>query len=169
MAPSTTLFCALYVCEWRSLASFACSINVKVYPCYCPCYFPVQPQLILVLNKAVKIFQTPSFSTSTAGASVKILRTAMEETLTFQTGCSDDGEFTCKDGQCVQMEERCNQVPDCRDESDENGCQLIVFKDNYNKNIPPIRAVDGGALPAEVSVSLRLMKVVEIKETDHSI
>ena len=28
------------------------------------------------------------------------------------TGCKE-GEFTCDDGQCVKMEERCNQVPDC--------------------------------------------------------
>ena len=26
------------------------------------------------------------------------------------TGCRQDGEFTCSDGQCVSMEERCNQV-----------------------------------------------------------
>ena len=26
------------------------------------------------------------------------------------TGCRQDGEFTCNDGQCVSMEERCNQV-----------------------------------------------------------
>ena len=68
------------------------------------------------------------------------------------------------------MKERCNQVPDCRDESDENGCQLIVFKNNYNKNIPPIgRKGGGGSVPAEVSISITLMKVVEIEERDHSI
>ena len=39
------------------------------------------------------------------------------------TGCKVD-EFTCNDGQCVKMEERCNQIPDCRDESDERQCQL---------------------------------------------
>ena len=40
------------------------------------------------------------------------------------TGCKE-GEFTCDNGQCIKMEERCNQVPDCRDEEDEDGCQLI--------------------------------------------
>ena len=54
------------------------------------------------------------------------------------TGCKE-GEFTCNDGQCIKMEERCNQVPDCRDKSEENGCQLIVFENNYNKNVPPSR------------------------------
>ena len=85
------------------------------------------------------------------------------------TGCLDE-DFTCDDGQCIKMVERCNQVPDCRDESDENGCQLIVFKNNYNKNIPPIgRTAGGGSVPAEVKISINLMKVVEIEERDHSI
>ena len=26
------------------------------------------------------------------------------------TGCDQDGEFTCDDGQCVRMEKRCNQL-----------------------------------------------------------
>ena len=85
------------------------------------------------------------------------------------TGCKD-GQFTCDDGQCVKMKERCNQVPDCRDKSDEKGCQVIVFENNYNKNIPPIgRTVYGGSIPAQVNISITLMKVVEIEETDHSI
>ena len=81
------------------------------------------------------------------------------------TGCKE-GDFTCNDGQCVRMVERCNQVPDCRDESDENGCQLIVFKDNYNKNIPPIGQTAKG-VPANVSISITLMKVVEIDHSTH--
>ena len=70
------------------------------------------------------------------------------------------------------MVERCNQVPDCRGMSDENECQLIVFENNYNKNIPPIgkrRAAGDVASPAIVSISINLMKIVEIEEVDHSI
>ena len=87
------------------------------------------------------------------------------------TGCAE-GEFTCDDGQCIKMEERCDQVTDCRDESDENGCKIIIFKNNYNKNIPPIgkrQATGEGAIPVNVSISITLMKVVEIEEVDHSI
>ena len=72
------------------------------------------------------------------------------------------------------MERRCDQVtgkePNCRDKSDEKGCQLILFEGDYNKNIPPIgSAKDGSPIPANVSISITLMKVVEIEETDHSI
>ena len=85
------------------------------------------------------------------------------------TGCSD-GEFTCNDGQCIKMEERCNQLPDCRDKSDEVGCQLILLESNYNMYIPPLgRSQSGGVIPVNVSISISLMKVVEIEEVDHSI
>ena len=31
-----------------------------------------------------------------------------------------------------RMEERCDQIMDCEDKSDENNCNLIVFEDNYS-------------------------------------
>ena len=63
-------------------------------------------------------------------------------------------------------------MTDCRDESDENGCRVIIFKNNYNKNVPPIGkrgAADDSAAPVRVQISITLMKVVEIEEVDHSI
>ena len=90
------------------------------------------------------------------------------------TGCDPEDEFTCDDGQCISMERRCDQVtgsePNCRDESDEEGCQLIVLKKNYNQRIPPIVSGRSGVvIPVRVSIAINLMKVVEIEETDHSI
>ena len=85
------------------------------------------------------------------------------------TGCKEE-EFTCNDGQCVIMGRRCNQIPDCRDESDEKGCQLLILKDGYNKNIPPIKiSSSGGSGPANVSISIVLMNVVAIDEVDNSV
>ena len=85
------------------------------------------------------------------------------------TGCKED-EFTCDDGQCTIMEKRCNQVPDCRDKTDEKDCQLVILEEGYNNNIPPIkRSTLGSPIPASVSISIILMKVVDIDEVDHSI
>ena len=55
------------------------------------------------------------------------------------TGCLD-GDFTCDDGQCVRMEQRCDQLPDCADKSDEKGCKLLLLEEGYNKRVPPISA-----------------------------
>ena len=88
------------------------------------------------------------------------------------TGCKNT-QFTCDDGQCVKMEERCNQIPNCEDESDERDCKILVLKKGYNKRVPPVGAITNGKVTAlkqvEVNVSLTLFKVVAIEEEDHSI
>ena len=56
------------------------------------------------------------------------------------SGCADD-EFTCDDGQCIKMGDRCDQILDCRDDSDEENCQILTIKKGYNHVIPPFRLV----------------------------
>ena len=48
-------------------------------------------------------------------------------------GCQE-GNFICNDGQCVSMDQKCDQMRDCRDESDEKICKVLVLKEGYNKN-----------------------------------
>ena len=76
-----------------------------------------------------------------------------------------EGDFTCNDGQCVSLDQRCDQRSDCRDESDERNCNILVLKDGYNKRIPPI--ISGG--PVDVEVSIHLLKLVDIDEENYSI
>ena len=80
------------------------------------------------------------------------------------SGCQK-GEFTCNDGQCVGMEQRCNQLPDCRDKSDERFCKILILEDGYNMKVPPIQSDE----PVNVSVSINLLKLVNIDEDDYSI
>ena len=93
------------------------------------------------------------------------------------SGCKD-GSFTCYDGQCVSMERRCDQVPNCRDHSDERGCFILVLEEGYNKRVPPVTKIReeknkiakmGEMTSATVIVSLTLIKVAAIQEEDHSI
>ena len=56
------------------------------------------------------------------------------------TGCAED-EFTCADGQCINITARCDQIVNCRDKSDEQGCQLIVLDSGYNLEVPPFSVV----------------------------
>ena len=78
--------------------------------------------------------------------------------------CQED-EFTCNDGQCVNIEKRCNQLSDCRDMSDEVECQILVFDKGYNKKVPPVNSSD----PVDVSISIDLLRLVNIDESDYSI
>ena len=84
------------------------------------------------------------------------------------SGCGE-GEFTCNDGQCVTMEQRCDQLAHCRDKSDERGCRLLVIDDSYNKKVPPISNNNGKIMPVDVNVTIVLMKITDIIETKHKI
>ena len=89
------------------------------------------------------------------------------------TGCKE-GEFTCDDGQCISMEERCNQLPNCRDKSDETGCEILCLENGYNKRVPPITSLtahqpSNSVMSVPVGIWLTLMKVVAIEEEEHSI
>ena len=87
--------------------------------------------------------------------------------------CSD-GQFSCGDGDCVSMEERCDQVADCHDDSDEVDCLLLKLKKNYNKKVPPfttVRDITGlrRILPVQLNISIDLLKIVDMEEKDHKI
>ena len=80
------------------------------------------------------------------------------------SGCQK-GEFTCNDGQCVSMEERCNQLPHCRDKSDEIDCKILDIDEGYNMRVPPVMFDE----PVNVFVFLDILKIVDINEPDYSI
>lgn len=84
------------------------------------------------------------------------------------TGCSEE-EFTCDDGQCIKMEERCDQLPQCRDETDERNCKILYLKEGYNKEVPPISSKNGIMIAVDVDISITLLKVVSIEEENHAI
>ena len=82
------------------------------------------------------------------------------------------GEFTCSDGQCIKMDERCDQIIHCKDNSDEKNCVLLLFKEeeSYNKKVAPFTINDDKTKnPVKVNVSTNLMNVLAISEFSHTI
>ena len=75
------------------------------------------------------------------------------------TGCLE-GQFTCSDGQCISMNQRCDQIANCRDKSDEKDCKLISMDENYSKHIPPF----GENLKAKVNISMVFLSINDINE-----
>ena len=69
------------------------------------------------------------------------------------------------------MNERCDQIIQCQDESDEDDCSLLVFKESYNKLVPPIsfNQADSSIIPVSIRVSTSLRNVLEISEFTHTI
>lgn len=76
------------------------------------------------------------------------------------TACDKD-KFTCDDGACYEKAQRCDQRNDCSDKSDEEGCRLIVYPDDYSKTrLPPPKGQDKRA-----NISLNI-NVTNIRNMD---
>ena len=69
------------------------------------------------------------------------------------------------------MRRRCDQLPNCRDSSDEKNCQLIILDEGYNKDVPPFQMnyPKDIIIPAKVSVSIDLFNVMSIDEVENTI
>ncbi|KAG7170875.1 Glutamate-gated chloride channel-like 3 [Homarus americanus] len=47
------------------------------------------------------------------------------------------GQFTCADGSCIELWQRCDLRVDCPDQSDESSCSLVEVPQGYSTTIPP--------------------------------
>ena len=93
-------------------------------------------------------------------------------TKTLQLSACLDGEFTCSNGDCITMDQRCDQVLDCMDKSDEVKCNTIVLEKSYRKSAPPVSAEFVKArklVPVAVKISFDLLDIASIREADNEI
>ena len=78
-----------------------------------------------------------------------------------------EGEFTCNDGTCINITDKCNIVEDCQDSSDENYCGILKINnyESYSPYFPDITVdADKKIVGAMVNVSINVIEVIEIKE-----
>ena len=52
--------------------------------------------------------------------------------------CKFGEQFSCDSGHCVDIQNRCNNIDDCTDKSDESDCGFVYVPSSYSKIKPPI-------------------------------
>jgi len=72
-------------------------------------------------------------------------------------------KFTCDDGSCVRINQRCNLAIDCPDKSDEKNCEILVLGEDYLGELFP-RELDNSALAVYVNVSILAFPKIDTLE-----
>ena len=81
-----------------------------------------------------------------------------------------NGEFCCKNGLCIDSENRCDNSMDCVDHTDEEHCELVTFPFQYNEKNPPTSNTIkrfptlNKQFSTRVEVSMELLNIFDINE-----
>lgn len=73
------------------------------------------------------------------------------------TSCTLD-QFTCGDGTCVDLEQRCNLELDCADHSDELDCDTLIVPSGYEKRLPPPKLNTATPTPVLMDIEILLVR-----------
>ena len=78
------------------------------------------------------------------------------------TSCGDR-QYTCDDGSCIRVDQRCDFQIDCSDGSDENECNILVLpKKGYYSSIPPPRLLTDSHFPIMTDIKILQVSPVDL-------
>ena len=76
------------------------------------------------------------------------------------TQCSQQNEFTCYNGQCIDFEKFCDDIFDCLDGSDEKHCKsLLIDQTSYKPNLPPKKRYEKTVV--QIHIDLLIISQIE--------
>ena len=127
----------------------------------------LQPE-IMATSKAV--FSTLLIGKHTWQVSNDISCQAGEMTQSVKLSTCVKGEFTCGDGECIHIDQRCDRAKHCKDWSDEIDCNIVQMPQGYLKEFVPIELEDDLSIrKVETVVGVSIEDVINIFEKDGSI
>ena len=79
--------------------------------------------------------------------------------------CDSTTQFTCMDGSCINITNRCDNVRHCPDDSDENNCHILMLdKAKYRKSSkpPPLK----GQTDLKISIRFYVVSIDKVQELE---
>ena len=85
--------------------------------------------------------------------------------------CDPKIQFTCWNGDCIALDDRCNQNRDCPDGSDEDNCRFLRLDETkYQKHFPPYPSKHHASTEKlKIEVGFVILDVEDVSEPDVSI
>lgn len=78
------------------------------------------------------------------------------------SNCEFGEKYTCDSGHCIALQKRCDQVIDCKDESDEKDCGMIQIPDTYNKlDFPKLKQGAAESTPLYISIIIETIDLID--------
>ena len=88
------------------------------------------------------------------------------------SSCSRN-EFTCADGYCVSLAQRCDHVSDCGDGHDEVNCNILRHKIGYNKHLVPQNSLSSPQSSRDnrlqLNASVSIISIFDINEATNEL
>ncbi|XP_071515264.1 uncharacterized protein [Panulirus ornatus] len=70
------------------------------------------------------------------------------------------GQFSCKDGTCVELRRRCDLEMNCPDASDEDSCSRLILPPRYDRRAPPPH--EDGEPPLSLALKVTILHIRNI-------
>ena len=122
----------------------------------------VNPSVVATFESG---FRSMALGTNTWTVENDLLCQKGKVTTSLSLSACLETQFTCGDGLCISIDERCDGVTHCKDMTDEMECRVIQMDSGYNKLLTPPPGEGNDKVPVTIDVTINSFNSFDISES----